>query len=410
MRPRHGFAAIVALSAAAAVLTALSDHALAVEKSMDVTCLRMVAAFIITALALVAARRLGTSSLIEKREVHVQRHQERLLIPAPNRQRHASVDPLVLKRVGEEISACNPIIFTLCDHVQNVVANTEDVAMTIMAQLNKVDKTITELTNYLRVSSYDTILPIIEQTEQRLRANHQVLADFLTNRSAAMDRSSSHLSCIADLAERLDTIVQSIRKVARQTNMLALNATIEAARAGAPGRGFAVVASEVKALSRQTDQAAIDISEGLQTLKSAIAESVETLVVQQGQEERRDLDAIATAINELEQNMGTLVGQQRDTLAKIRQESESIAQLVIELIGSIQFQDVARQRLNGVTGVLRQIVDHAESLGTFVGSDHFGEENVEGAFDLIQMQRRQASEHSEISHVNGAGSSVIELF
>ena len=252
--------------------------------------------------------------------------------------------------------------------------------------------------------------PIIEQTEQRLRENNQILNNFLTNRSAAMDLQQRHLSSIADLAERLDTIVQSIRKVARQTNMLALNATIEAARAGVPGRGFAVVASEVKALSRQTDQAAKDISEGLQTLKSAIAESIETLVVRQGQDERKDLFDIANAIHDLEQNMGSLIGQHRETLGKMRQESESIAELVIELIGSIQFQDVARQRLNGVTGVLHQIVDHAESLATFVGSDQFDEENVEGALASIQMQRRQASEHSKISHVAGTGSSVIELF
>ena len=282
--------------------------------------------------------------------------------------------------------------------------------MTIMAQLNRVDQTITELITYLRVSSHERILPVIEQTEQRLRANNQILADFLTNRTAAMDSNRSHLSCIADLAERLDTIVQSIRKVARQTNMLALNATIEAARAGVPGRGFAVVASEVKALSQQTDQAAKDISEGLQTLKGAIADSVETLVVRQCQEERRDLDAIATSTKELEQGMGTLIGQHRETLEKMRQESESIAQLVIDLIGSIQFQDVARQRLNGVTGVLHQIVDHADSLANFVGSEHFDEENVEGALASIQMQRRQASEHSKISHVTGAGSSMIELF
>jgi methyl-accepting chemotaxis protein len=410
MRLRFDFAAIVALSSAAAVLTALSDYVLSLEKSPDAVSLRMVAAFFITALALAAARRLGRASTTEGQEAPAQHHPERLLISPPHHQRHASVGPLVMKRLGEEISACNPIVFTLCDHVQSVVANTEDVAMTIMAQLNKVDQTITELVRYLRVSSHDRILPIIEQTEQRLRENNQILNNFLTNRSAAMDLSSGHLSSIADLAQRLDTIVQSIRKVARQTNMLALNATIEAARAGVPGRGFAVVASEVKALSRQTDQAAKDISEGLQTLKSAIAESIETLVVRQGQDERKDLVDIANAIYDLEQNMGSLVGQHRETLGKMRQESESIAELVIELIGSIQFQDVARQRLNGVTGVLHQIVDHAESLATFVGSDQFDEENVEGALASIQMQRRQASEHSKIAHVDGTGSSVIELF
>jgi methyl-accepting chemotaxis protein len=358
----------------------------------------------------VAARRRGSAGAIEKREPQARQDRERLLISAPNHQRHTSVDPLVLKRLGEEISACNPIVFTLCDHVQDVVANTEDVAMAIMTQLKNVDQTITELVGYLRVSSHDRILPIIEQTEKKVRENSQVLTDFLSNRMAAMDMSSSHLSSIADLAQRLDTIVQSIRKVARQTNMLALNATIEAARVGEPGRGFAVVASEVKALARQTDQAAKDISEGLQTLKSAIAESVETLVVRQAQDERNDLCDMASANYELEQNMGTLIGQHRETLEKMSHESESIAQLVIELIGSIQFQDVARQRLNSVTGVLHQIVDHADSLANFVGSEHFDEENVEGALASLQVQRRQASEHSKISHVTGAGSSAIELF
>ena len=49
MRLRYDFAAIVALSSAAAVLTALSDYALSLEKSLDAVSLRMVAAFFITA-------------------------------------------------------------------------------------------------------------------------------------------------------------------------------------------------------------------------------------------------------------------------------------------------------------------------------------------------------------------------
>ena len=48
---RYDYAAIVALSSAAAVLTALSDYALSMEKSLDAVSLRMVAAFFITALA-----------------------------------------------------------------------------------------------------------------------------------------------------------------------------------------------------------------------------------------------------------------------------------------------------------------------------------------------------------------------
>ncbi len=249
----------------------------------------------------------------------------------------------------------------------------------------------------------------MEQTELRLHANNQILGQFLTNRTEAMEKSRSHLSCIADLAQRLDIIVQSIRKLARQTNMLALNATIEAARAGVPGRGFAVVASEVKELSRQTDQAAKDIGEGLQTLKSAIDESLEALIVGQGSE-RKDLDIIGSSISELEQNMGALIGQQRETLAKMRQESEKIAELVIELIGSIQFQDIARQKLNGVTGVLHQIVDHSATLNALMQSEKLDENDIDIALAGIETQRRATIKESELAHVGSGESQVIELF
>jgi methyl-accepting chemotaxis protein len=407
MRPRREIAAVAAFASAAAALTALSDYALGILGAAGAVSLRMATAFLVAVLLLSAWRRL--TGAIDKHASSPETGSEQMAAPRAEAPKDTALPPAVMTRLGEEISACNPIIHTLCDHVQTVVTNTEDVAMNIAKELKNVDDTITGLLTFLRVSSRDKILPIVEQTEIRLHANNQLLAAFLATRVVSIETTHSQFACISDLVHRLDAIVQSIRRLARQTNMLALNANVEAARAGSAGKGFAVVASEVKALSRQTDQAAKDIGEGLQALKDAIAESQGVLQVRLGRE-REDLSAVVSSIGELEQNMRVLIDQQRATVNEMIREGEKIAELVIELNGSIQFQDIVRQRLNGVTGVLHQIVDHAESLTNVVDMESLDSGDIEGAFASIRIRRQQALECSTISHVATTDAGFLELF
>lgn len=78
-----------------------------------------------------------------------------------------------------------------------------------------------------------------------------------TNVIDTLNRESASVSRVLDV----------IRAVAEQTNLLALNAAIEAARAGDQGRGFAVVAGEVRALARQSQEAADDIGQIIDSLQ-----------------------------------------------------------------------------------------------------------------------------------------------
>lgn len=98
---------------------------------------------------------------------------------------------------------------------------------------------------------------------KKLEKNTTEVTEFLTE-------LTSDVSAITKLLE-------AIRSISEQTNLLALNAAIEAARAGESGRGFAVVADEVRALAQRTGRSTDDIATVLVHLNTSMIKTVESM-------------------------------------------------------------------------------------------------------------------------------------
>jgi len=85
---------------------------------------------------------------------------------------------------------------------------------------------------------------------------------------------SGRLETINEKAENITHVVDTIAKVADQTNLLSLNAAIEAEKAGEYGRGFNVVAREIRRLADQTAVATLDIEQMVGEMQSAVSTGV----------------------------------------------------------------------------------------------------------------------------------------
>jgi len=85
---------------------------------------------------------------------------------------------------------------------------------------------------------------------------------------------SSKLGMIREKADRINTVITTITKVADQTNLLSINAAIEAEKAGEYGRGFLVVAREIRRLADQTAVATLDIETMVRQMQDSVSAGV----------------------------------------------------------------------------------------------------------------------------------------
>jgi len=226
------------------------------------------------------------------------------------------------------------------------VGLSEQSAMQLLTQVGGLRALSSRLIDYLAEGHKQS-----EAMQDGIELNSRVikeLANFVQTlpQQIALEREQLQLLMheVKGLAEMTDTI----RGIARQTEILAINAAIEAARAGEAGRGFAVLAGEVRRLATEANELAGKV-------KDDIGRLVETVEVNYGGEveaRTRHNEAEANRLGVLTRELDASYVDMRQFYAMlIRAVSQNNTELdrgIGLLLDSAQYQDVFKQIVDRV--------------------------------------------------------------
>ena len=316
--------------------------------------------------------------------------------------------------VASELFRYREVVDIMGRQVDGAVGETERAVLDILQRLDTIESDVKNF--LLSLSSAErSASEIAREGGGEVLAMRRGRAGTPRSRPRPARRRSSptakYTPRFATETESFGNALVSITAIARQTKMVSLNATIEAARAGQAGLGFAIVAKEVGKLADQSAEAAAAVRSGLDRLREISRERLSDAAKTEG--EAALLEAAETQAEAAERGFTRLEEHGRLTLVEAHTSGAALANSLVQVIGTFQFQDAIRQRLEQVGDSLNRLGLHAGGLAealTREGEVSSVETHLLEPMNEEYVMESQRDVHEGAGHAVGDVLPAIELF
>lgn len=272
------------------------------------------------------------------------------------------------------------------DASEMVAESCTNVAGSCSDQMNVVNEANDEVMVF--AENMDEFSSTIEKFGETIRATNDAASSGSTEINKAMgqmNKIQESVSATSEVVESLGgqlqtigSIVDTISDIAEQTNLLSLNASIEAARAGEAGKGFAVVADEIRKLADQSNGAAGQITELINSIQAKSDEAVTAMA--------QGLSIVKSGSEVVEQS-GSTFNEIVNMVSNVSEQADRMNQIVGQLTtGTDRIKD-AIERIDSMSR------DVAEETGNVSAAS---EEQTASAHEIAEASGRLAGEAQEL--------------
>lgn len=197
-----------------------------------------------------------------------------------------------------------------------------------------------------------------------LEDSAHLLSEVLNNLRTSLsliNTTETALDGIKDSLDNLNNVVGEIEGIAQNIRLLSFNATIEAARAGVHGKGFAVVAEEVRRLSNVSNSAAVKIRTTIQKIVSDI-QDISGNVKSSSRGTEGYINNALDAVDDTMTAITHIISSTKDKVDMIGDDTEQLAKEIDNIIISLQFQDMTKQKIEHVIKPLEKFQERLKEL------------------------------------------------
>ena len=194
----------------------------------------------------------------------------------------------------------------------------------------------------------------------------------------SVSETSEVVSGLGSQLQTIGSIVDTISDIAEQTNLLSLNASIEAARAGEAGKGFAVVADEIRKLADESNDAAAQITELINSIQARSDEAVTAMA--QGL-------SIVESGSEVVSRSGKTFNEIVSMVSNVSEQAQRMEEIVQDLTSGT---DRIKNHIENIDGMSRNV---AEETGNVSAAS---EQQTASAHEIAEASDRLAQTAQEL--------------